>query len=183
MHLGVGGKVDLTIAQSMYKGHPLEVQVYIGIFTWLVCVIDDIASDKRPELEQFQQRFYANEQQPTALLQALADSFRETYLYYDNIVANFIIVSSLSFVTASVLEVRPEFTQLTPTKGGKNWPYYVRDKGGLPEAYGYMIWPKALYPDITQFLVSNFGSVTVLLFSSSNVSNQIRLDQKLTSFV
>ncbi|ROW02268.1 hypothetical protein VSDG_02391 [Cytospora chrysosperma] len=106
----------------------------------------------RPELERFQERFYCNDPQPNPLLQALADVFRETYLHYENIVANFIIVSSLSFVTASVLEVRPEFENLTPTRGGQNWPYYVRDKGGLPEAYGYMIWPKALYPDISQFL-------------------------------
>lgn len=109
----------------------------------------------RPELERFQERFYYNESQPNPLLQALADVFKETYLHYENIVANFIIVSSLSFVTASVLEVRPEFENLKPTKGGQNWPYYVRDKGGLPEAYGYMVWPRALYPDIGQFLVSH----------------------------
>lgn len=109
----------------------------------------------RPELERFQERFYSNESQPNPLLRALADVFKETYLHYENIVANFIIVSSLSFVTASVLEVRPEFENLKPTKGGQNWPYYVRDKGGLPEAYGYMVWPRALYPDIGQFLVSH----------------------------
>ena len=129
--------------------------MYIATFTWLVCVIDDVADSMRPELEKFQERFYSNEPQPNTLLQALADVFKETYQHYENIVANFIIVSSLSFVTASVLEVRPEFKDLKPTRGGQNWPYYVRDKGGLPEAYGYMIWPKALYPDIGQFLVSH----------------------------
>lgn len=131
----------------------MEVQVYVATFTWLVCVIDDVAAAMRPELEQFHARFYSNERQPNALLQALADTLKETYLHYENIVANFIIVSSLSFVTASILEVRPEFHELVPTRGGKNWPYYIRDKGGLPEAYGYMIWPKKLYPNNAQFLV------------------------------
>ncbi|KAK7730365.1 hypothetical protein SLS53_009065 [Cytospora paraplurivora] len=145
-------KTGLIITTNAYAGHPIEVQVYIATFTWLVCVIDDVAASMRPELERFQERFYSNESQPNPLLQALADVFKETYLHYENIVANFIIVSSLSFVTASVLEVRPEFENLKPTKGGQNWPYYVRDKGGLPEAYGYMVWPKALYPDVGQFL-------------------------------
>lgn len=121
----------------------------------------------RPELERFQERFYSNEPQPNALLQGLADIFKETYQHYENIVANFIIVSSLSFVTASVLEVRPEFRSLTPTRGGQNWPYYVRDKGGLPEAYGYMIWPKSLYPDIGQFLVGHIAQQHTLEFVTS----------------
>lgn len=127
--------------------------MYIATFTWLVCVIDDVASSIRPELERFQERFYSNERQPSALLQLLADTLKETYLHYDNVVANFIIVNSLSFVTASVLEVRPEFHSLIPTRGGKNWPYYVRDKAGLSEAYGYMIWAKELYPENVEFLV------------------------------
>lgn len=118
-----------------------------------MCIVDDVVDRIRPELEQFQERFYNNDTQPNALLEALASIMKETYLHYENIVANFIIVSSLSFVSATLLEGRPEYATLVPTKGGKNMPYYVRDKGGLAEAYAYFIWTKSAYPDIGQFMV------------------------------
>ncbi|KAI1375404.1 terpenoid synthase [Hypoxylon crocopeplum] len=118
--LRVGG----TYAIACFPNHPLDVQVYVGIYTWLVVIIDDVACKSSAEFEH----------------------------YWDPVVANFIVASSLDFLNACVLEARPEFRHLAPTKGGQSFPWYLRFKNGLPDTYAYFTFPKALYPDISYFL-------------------------------
>jgi hypothetical protein len=74
-----------------------------------------------------------------------------SYRYYSPIVANFIITSALNFVNANALE-GSEVPKLTRTVGGENWPYYLRDKDGISEAYVWLTFPKALCPDISLYM-------------------------------
>ncbi|KAJ7156090.1 isoprenoid synthase domain-containing protein [Mycena crocata] len=141
-----------SVAANNFPGHPLEVQLYIATYTWLAFVIDDTTSSMADDVAHFQERFYAGEKQPTLLLQGFAEVLRSTYDHFDNVVSNFIILSSLAFINSNVLETRPEFRAMKATKGGVKWSYYFRDKEGLPEAYAYFTYPKALYPDIGEFL-------------------------------
>jgi hypothetical protein len=96
-------------------------------------------------------RFQTGLEQPTLLAQAWADYLRLSYKYYSPIVANFIVTSSLNFTNANALE-GSELPLLSRTTGGKNWPYYLRDKDGLSEAYVWMTFPKELYPDISSYM-------------------------------
>ncbi|KUI64114.1 Trichodiene synthase [Cytospora mali] len=142
----------LSVASDMYPSHPLDVQLHIGIFTWLGFLIDDTNRCIASDIANFQSRFYASQPQPSLLLEHFAQTLRNTYRYYDPVVANFIVLSALAFVNANALETRREFQELAPLKAGVNWPYYFRDKEGLPEVYAYFIFPRGLYPDIGSFL-------------------------------
>lgn len=136
----------------MYPSHPLEVQLHIGIFTWLGFLIDDTNKAIASDLAGFQPRFYTGQPQPSPLLEHFARVLRGTYRHYDPVVANFIVLSALAFVNANALEPRREFQDLVPLKAGAGWAYYFRDKEGLPEVYSYFVFPRALYPDIGSFL-------------------------------
>lgn len=138
----------------MYPSHPLDVQLHIGKFTWLGFLIDDTNKCIASDLPQFQARFSTGQPQPSLLLEHFAQTLRNTYKYYDPVVANFIVLSALAFVNANTLETRREFQELKPLEAGASWPYYFRDKEGLPEVYAYFIFPRVLYPDIGSFLQS-----------------------------
>ena len=135
----------------MYPLHSLEVRTHIAVFTFLGFIIDDCNNEFGDALDQFQQRLISNEEQPSDILSSFATILRGTYLYYDPIVANFIVQSALAFVNANALEVRPEYQSMMPPKSATNWPYYFREKEGLPEVYTYFCFPKE-FPAITKFL-------------------------------
>ncbi|KAI8956731.1 terpenoid synthase [Daldinia sp. FL1419] len=146
--LVVGG----NYAIACFPGHPLDVQVYIGIYTWLAIRVDDEAGQSPEEFEAFHERFTAGIPQPTILLEGWAQIIRGAFTYWEPIVANFIVCSSLDFHNASVLEARSGFRDLVRTDGGQSFAWYMRSKTGLSDAYAYFTFPKAIYPDISCFL-------------------------------
>ncbi|KAJ0108804.1 hypothetical protein J7T55_011295 [Diaporthe amygdali] len=145
-------ETGLSVAIDMYPSHPLEVQLHIGIFTWLGFLIDDTNKCISSDLAHFQARFYTGQPQPSLLLDHFAHTLRKTYQYYDPVIANTIVLSALAFVNANALETRREFQELVPSQAAASWPYYFRDKEGLPDTYAGFIYPKALYPNIGSFL-------------------------------
>jgi hypothetical protein len=78
-------------------------------------------------------------------------------------VANFIITSTLNFVNATVLE-GAEVPKLKPTVGGQSWPYYLRDKTGVGEAYVWFTFPKAMVPNISLFMEAVPDMVRYIVF-------------------
>ncbi|KAJ7110219.1 hypothetical protein C8R43DRAFT_1042593 [Mycena crocata] len=141
-------------AGHLFPNHPLDVQAYAGIFTWLCYLVDDKTAEMRIDVAPFQECFYAGTPQPSALLQGYAALLRSTKDHFDCVVANFIILSALAFVNSNVLENREEFKSMQPNRdGGKFWDYF-RDKDGLAEAYVYMQFCSVHSPDISVFLAA-----------------------------
>lgn len=136
----------------MYPGHPLEIQAHIGVFTWLGFLIDDTNREMGFDLALFQARFSTGQAQPTQLLGCFADVLRATYQFWDPVVANFIVLSALAFVTANTLETRQEFQEMLPHSAGASWPYHFRNIEGLPEVYTYFMFPAVRCPDISMYL-------------------------------
>ncbi|KAJ3950913.1 hypothetical protein N0V92_012692 [Colletotrichum tropicale] len=137
---------------ACFPRHSLEVQVYIGTYTWLGILIDDETSKSPEDCSKFIERFASGEKQPTPLLEGWAELMRLAYKYWDPVVANFIVTASLNFVNANVLENRQEFKKLKPTKGGKKWPWFLRDKDGVSDAYALFTFPKDQYQDMSNYL-------------------------------
>ncbi|KAG8162459.1 hypothetical protein KVR01_008224 [Diaporthe batatas] len=145
-------ETGLSVAIDMYPSHPPEVQLHIGVFTWLGFLIDDTNRRIASDLTHFQARFYTGQPQPSLLLEHFARTLRNTYLYYDPVIANTIVLSALAFVNANLLETRREFQELVPSQAAASWPYYFRNTEGLPDTYSGFIFPRALYPDIGSFI-------------------------------
>ncbi|KAI1260797.1 isoprenoid synthase domain-containing protein [Xylariaceae sp. FL1019] len=144
-------EVGVYYAQLCYPSHPLEIRVYTGIFTWLAVLVDDGASKDPEEWQQFLPRFYSACPQTSLVAQSWADCLRLSYRYYSPIVANFIITSALNFVNANALE-GSEIPRMERTRGGESWPYYLRDKDGISEAYVWLTFPDVLYPDVSCYM-------------------------------
>ncbi|KAM3416858.1 hypothetical protein BST61_g8448 [Cercospora zeina] len=142
----------ITVAAEMYPDHPLSCQIYIATLTWLAFIIDDRNKDLSVDLDLFQQRLFAGAPQSNPVLTGFAEVLAETHDHYDPLIANFINQSALAYVNANAMESRKEYQEMQPPRCAINWPYYFREKEGIPEAYTYFIFPKAQYPDITAFL-------------------------------
>ncbi|KAF6800371.1 hypothetical protein CSOJ01_12186 [Colletotrichum sojae] len=145
-------EAGLAVAAEMYPLHPFDIQVHIGLFTWLGFIIDDLNAELGPDLDAFQSRFFRGETQPHVVLEFFASVLRATPDYYDPVVANLIVLSALAFVNSNAIELRREYQSIVPTEDACNWPYYFRDKEGLPEVYTYFCFYKDLCPDISCFM-------------------------------
>lgn len=72
--------------------------------------------------------------------------------HFDPFVANLIVLSTLQFVNATLMERRGEFLGLTHCKEASRWPDYFRDRSGVPEAFAYFAFPKDQCPDIGAYM-------------------------------
>ncbi|KAF4449577.1 longiborneol synthase [Fusarium austroafricanum] len=145
-------KVGYMYPVVCFPHHPFEVQLYVGIYSWLGLLLDDEAGTYLDEFQMFHERFCADEKQPIPLLQGWADLMKLTFKYWDPIVANFIVSSSLNFLNSNALEARKEFTGIQRTKAGGSWAWFMRDKDGVGEAYAWFTFPKTMCPDISCFM-------------------------------
>jgi hypothetical protein len=118
-----------------FPKHQFEVQLHIGIYSWLGLLLDDAAAKFLDEFQMFHARFCANETQPIPLLQGWADLMKLTFKYWDPVVANFIVSASLNFLNTNVLEARKDFGRIERTRGGHSWAWFLRDKDGVGESY------------------------------------------------
>ncbi|KAI0186500.1 isoprenoid synthase domain-containing protein, partial [Xylaria flabelliformis] len=135
--------------------HPVEVQAYIGIFTWLVTMYDDIVGQKgqmQEEASRFQERLFSGETEPNAFLEGIAQTIREAPEHFDPVLSKLIQTTILNFLTSNLLEQRSEFKNLRVTKEGGKFPYYFRNMSGLGVGYAIFCYPKAVYPDIGLFI-------------------------------
>ncbi|KAI1178557.1 isoprenoid synthase domain-containing protein [Nemania sp. FL0916] len=150
-HSGKSFKVGAWYAHLCYPGHSLEVRAYTGIFTWLAIVADDsIFKDPKP-WQNFIAHFQSGRKQDTHLAQAWAGHLRMCDKYYSPVVAGLIVTSSLNFTIINVVE-GSELPKMSRTTGGTHWPYYLRDKDGISEAYVWMTFPKESYPEVSSYM-------------------------------
>ncbi|KAI0875312.1 isoprenoid synthase domain-containing protein [Hypoxylon argillaceum] len=138
-------------AYLCYPNLPLEVRVYTGIFTWIAIIVDDYAKKDPEEWHQFIPRFLTGAKHHNEVAREWERCLRLAYQHYEPVAANFFITAALNFTNACALE-GSELPKLTPTAGGENFAYYLRDKNGVAEAYAWMNFPKAIFPDVSCYL-------------------------------
>lgn len=108
--------------------------------------------EKSPdEWHDFVRRFHEGSVHPTPLTKAWGDHLRKSYAYFSLTAANFIVNSALNFTNATALATS-ELPRMKRTAGGEGWPYYLREKDGVSEAYIWFTFPIALYPSISSFM-------------------------------
>lgn len=131
----------------------MDLRIYIGIFTWLVALIDDEAVKDPGEWSHFVRRFHAREPQSSPLARALDVYLRRVDTWYEPLVANFIVLSSLNFVNATTLAGAVFSSPAwSPTVGAVRWPYFLRDKDGISEVYSFMTFPRAHDPKVACYV-------------------------------
>ncbi|KAK8113384.1 hypothetical protein PG984_013910 [Apiospora sp. TS-2023a] len=142
-------KFGAYYANVCFPRHPLDLRIYLGIYTWLALLIDDAAVREPAEWSQFVGRFYSGQPQPSPMARAWDVYLRRASVWYEPLVANFIVLSALNFVNSTALAgAKFGSSAWSPTAGAVRWPYFLRDKEGMSESYVWFTFPRALYPEI-----------------------------------
>lgn len=138
-----------------HPNHPIQVQGYVGLFTWLVVQYDDIVGQNDEMVEEaqlFHHRLFSGEKQPNNLLEGIASLIREANDHFDPVIANMLQLSVLKFLTSNLLERHDGFQNMPITSAGRKFPDFYRDMSGMNVAYAAFCYPKEMYPDVGQFL-------------------------------
>ncbi|KAK1494742.1 longiborneol synthase, partial [Colletotrichum tamarilloi] len=115
-----GFRLGFSLAAMCHPRHPIEVQGYVGLFTWLVVQYDDIVGQNEggmDEAQHFQRRFLNGETQPNAMLEGLAGLLRQAPDIFDPVMASLLQISALKFMTCNLLERHDGFQNMKTTRG------------------------------------------------------------------
>ncbi|KAF4957974.1 hypothetical protein FGADI_2803 [Fusarium gaditjirri] len=145
----------INIEQLAHPNHPVEVQGYVGLFTWLAVQLDDLIQrddEMFKDASVFHQRLFNGERQPNNFLEGFAMILREAHDHFDTVIANMLQTSILNFLTSLLLERHDGFVHMKTSPAGVMFPYFYRDMSGLSVAYAVFCYPKQMYPDVGAFL-------------------------------
>ncbi|KAI0090570.1 isoprenoid synthase domain-containing protein [Irpex rosettiformis] len=138
-------RTSVNIATYTYSHTPVEVQIFISLFTLLALCVDDLEVDS-DALDSFGARLYTGKPQLDPALDCLVDVLGKTHDYYPPYAAKSIIVATIEFVDATLFDKESVGVQLHQAA----LPYveYKRLRNSLGGAYGAFVWDKFSFPDI-----------------------------------
>lgn len=125
--------------------HP-DVQVHIALFTVLGLCIDDLEIQSAA-LEEFVQRIYSGQPQLHPVLDYLVQNLRNLPKYFPPYAASAIFAGTIQGVNATLFDKQSEAMRLT----SESLPYvlYKRARNSLGEVYGFYVWDKFNFPDVS----------------------------------
>ncbi|KAG7440246.1 terpenoid synthase [Guyanagaster necrorhizus] len=137
--------VGLNIAASAYR-HLTDnnVKIYIAFYTMILTYLDDTYPDDPDVLigvPNFTKYFMSTEKQPSKTLNDLAILLTETPQFFGPIAADFIIHSTLRFITGLILETRSKYE---PRHKNDKYAMFLREISGDSDAYAMFIFPADL---------------------------------------
>jgi hypothetical protein len=113
--------------------------------------VDDKAARGDPTpFSVFQQRYLASEKQLDPVMDQFAIHLRDMWKHYSAFSANAVVSSAFEFVNGCYLERLTEGMAIN--SNASRYPYFLRSKTGVAQAYAFMIFPKAQHPDITSYI-------------------------------
>ncbi|PTB66206.1 longiborneol synthase [Trichoderma citrinoviride] len=171
-----------------HPNHPVQVQGYVGLFTWLVVQYDDIvglaeasSNEMYENALKFHSRFFRGEPQGNNLLEGIAILLREADEHFDTVMANMLQISVLKFLTSNLLERSDGFQKMEITRAGIKFPDFYRDMSGMDVAYAVFCYPKEQYPDSSAYIeaipdMANFINISndVLSFYKEELGGDTR---------
>lgn len=140
-----------AMGEMSYHNHRYEVKLLISLFTFFMIYIDDRSSRGDPApYAAFQQNYILSRPQLDPVLDHFAECLGEMWTFYDAFTANAIVTSSLEFVSGCLLENLTTDMPINPL--ADRYPYFLRSKTGVAQAYTFMMFPKAQHHTPTAFI-------------------------------
>lgn len=131
-------------AESCLPNQPLELKVYVAVYTWLLVLVDDIFLNS-PEIQTFSLKFGTGEPQGHPLLDCIARLLKyETPKFFGSCVTNLIISSTLHGINGHIIESKFLHGFPHSMSGFAAW---IRAKTGYGDAYGYFIFSEREFPE------------------------------------
>lgn len=144
--------VGTAAAELFYPAHEFDLKIVIAICTAGMKWMDNVADDILEPLTAFQGRFHARKPQLHPVLDCYAHFMLRLYDHYEPYVADAMVMSSVTFIAGSCLEVRSLSKGVPQCMDAKLWPYFVRNLSGISGFYAYACFPKKDHPDVVDYV-------------------------------
>ena len=125
--------------------HP-DAQLHIALFTVLALCIDDLEIGTGT-LEEFVHRLHTGTTQLHPVLDLLVENMQELPKYYPPYAASAIYAAIVQFINSTFFDKQSENMSLT--KDSLPYVLYKRARNSLGEVYGFFVWDKFSFPDIS----------------------------------
>lgn len=126
-----------------------EVQVYVGLFTFLVIVIDDHACSA-DALHAFADKMRAGTPQMHPILDRLVEILDDASTHFPSIAAREIVRGTMAFIDSCALECEAVERPLRP--GSFAYVAAKRQANGIGRAYACFVWDKTNFPDFFAYV-------------------------------
>lgn len=137
------------IGAAAYGHTPFEVQVHIALLTMILSSIDDFNIEP-VALEEFMSRLHTGTPQRHPLLQHLVEVLAATEKFFSPFTSKAIVTSSISYLHQNFID--KEIENMPLNQAAMPYIEYKRIYNGAAEAYGYLVWDKFTFPDITSYI-------------------------------
>lgn len=137
---------SINMATIAFGHTHIDVQVQIGLFTLLALCVDDLEVSSEA-LEAFSTRLYTGAPQLDPLLDCLIDNLSHMGEYFLPYASKSIVVATIEFVNATLFDKESSGMALRDCA----LPYveYKRLRNALGGAYGFFVWDKFSFPEIS----------------------------------
>ena len=125
--------------------HP-DVQVHIALYSVLILIIDDLEINPAA-LQEFVQRLQTGAPQLHPVLTYLAENIQHLPEYFPPYAATAIFAATVQFINSTVFD--KELENMPLTKDSLPYVLYKRARNSLGEVYGFMVWDKFTFPNIS----------------------------------
>lgn len=137
-------KSACSYAESCIANQPLDLKVYVAVYTWLLMGIDDLFLSS-PELQTFTLKFGTGEPQGHPHLDCIARLLKfETPNFFGPCLTNLIICSTLDGMNGHMIESKFSHGFPRSISGFSTW---IRGKSGYGDAYGCFIFSEREFPE------------------------------------
>jgi hypothetical protein len=129
----------------------MDLKVLIAICTIIMIYVDDVLPQDPSMLYEFQNNLINRRPQGHPLLDCLVEQLMpRMWDYYEPLVANAITVGFYEFIIGTAMEGLTKTMIHHPS--APRFPEYVRFKSGAPAQYGYWMFPRDKYPDVSAYI-------------------------------
>ena len=142
-------EASLDIATITYGHTRLDIQVHITLFTILTIAIDEFEVGDE-NLDLFTARLLSGSPQPDPLLDCLVDNLRHMSDFFPTSSCRCITISTMEFIDGTLQDKNLTGMHLQP--GTLPYVNYKRFRNGLGAAYGFFIWDKFSFPNVSNFI-------------------------------
>ncbi|PPQ89225.1 hypothetical protein CVT25_001304 [Psilocybe cyanescens] len=149
--MGEIAKIPNTTSQLPYPDHAPEIRLEIARFTCFLLHVDDLGKDFNT-LEGLQKRIFMGDNSDGTFLQAFRKHLIGFYQYYDAIQANSITLAAIDCINGMLLEQNDAIRDMKLSDCSQSWPNYLRNKTGCSAAYAFMLFPKTMNLDLTDYI-------------------------------
>lgn len=137
------------VAVTSYGHTPFDVQVHIALYTTVLTLVDDFAIEL-VALEEFMSRLHTGTPQRHPLLQHLVDILAAMDKFFPPFPSKAIITSTISYINQNTID--KQVVNMPLNQAAVPYIEYKRICNGAAEAYGYFVWDKFAFPDVTSYI-------------------------------